>query len=96
MKASPTSWFGDAATVAIGYSATTLMSAGMSTLSAASPAAMTSVTYTIPASASPAVTLVTTPRTFCSRLAGVTVDARGGEDLLGVVAAGHLLGADHA
>jgi len=36
-------------------------------------AALTSVMYTIPASASPAVTLVTTPFTFCSRLAGVTV-----------------------
>ena len=63
----------DAFTLAIGYLATTLMLAGISTASALSPAALTSVMYTIPASASPAVTLVTTPFTFCSRLTGVIV-----------------------
>src|SRR6516165_7824782 len=35
--------------------------------------ALTSVTYTMPASASPSVTLVTTPPTFCSSLTGLTV-----------------------
>ena len=60
-------------TDAIGYLATTLMSSGMVTASALSPAAVTSVMYTIPASASPAVTFVTTPFTFCSWLTGVTV-----------------------
>ena len=44
MNAWSTSWFSEAATVAIGYSATTLMSSGISTMSASSPAAMTSVT----------------------------------------------------
>ena len=48
----------------------------------------------MPASASPAVTLVTTPRTFCSRLTGVTVTPAAVEDLVGVVAAGDLGGAD--
>ena len=71
------------------------MSAGISTLSAASPAAVTSVTYTIPASASPAVTLVTTPRTFCSRLAGVTATAAVSRICCGVASARHLLGAEH-
>ena len=35
----------------------------------------------MPASASPAVTLVTTPFTFCSRLTGVTVTPAAVEDL---------------
>ena len=59
--------------MAIGYWAITLMLAGMATASALSDTACTSVTYTIPASASPAVTFVTTPPTFCSLLTGVTV-----------------------
>src|ERR1700722_13371203 len=37
------------------------------------PFALTSVTYTMPASASPRLTLVTTPPTFCSWLTGLTV-----------------------
>ena len=44
MNAWSTSWFFDAFTLAIGYSATTLMSSGISTMSASSPAAVTSVT----------------------------------------------------
>ena len=44
MNAWSTSWFWEAATLAMGYSATTLMSSGISTMSAASPAAVTSVT----------------------------------------------------
>ena len=71
------------------------MSSGISTPSASSPAAVTSVTYTIPASASPEVTLVTTPRTFSSRLTGVTSTPAAVEDLVGVVAARNLLGAQH-
>ena len=53
-------------TVTIGYCGDDVDVAGISTPSALSPAALTSVAYTIPASASPAVTLVTTPLTFCS------------------------------
>ena len=37
------------------------------------PFALTSVTYTMPASASPRLTFVTTPPTFCSWLTGLTV-----------------------
>ena len=57
----------------IGYSATTLRSAGISTPAASSPAAWTSVAYTIPASASPSTTLFSTALTFSSKDFGVTV-----------------------
>ena len=73
MKAASVAWLVEAFTLAIGYWATTLMSFGIGTPEAWLPAASTSVVYTMPASASPAVTLVTTPFTFCSMLTGVTV-----------------------
>ena len=48
-------------------------SAGMGTPVALLSLALTSVTYTMPASASPSVTLVTTPPTLVSWLTGLTV-----------------------
>jgi hypothetical protein len=65
--------FGAALTSTIGYSVIAFWPAGMATPVALVSLALTSVTYTIPASASPKVTFVTTPPTFCSSLTGLTV-----------------------
>src|SRR5215469_43410 len=65
--------FGASLTSTIGYSVTSFWPAGMGTPVALLSLALTSVTYTMPASASPRLTLVTTPPTFCSSLTGLTV-----------------------
>src|SRR5215467_14730821 len=65
--------FGAPLTSTIGYSVTSFWSAGMGTPVALVSLALTSVTYTMPASASPKVTLVTTPPTLVSSLTGLTV-----------------------
>src|SRR5215471_21143874 len=65
--------FGAPLTSTIGYSVTSFWFAGMGTPAALLSFALTSVTYTTPASASPSVTFVTTPPTFCSSLTGLTV-----------------------
>src|SRR6516225_7018902 len=65
--------FGAPLTSTIGYSVTSFWSGGIGTPVALPSLALTSVTYTMPASASPRVTLVTTPPTFCSSLTGLTV-----------------------
>src|SRR6478609_472840 len=72
MNAVPVLALVDSLVTTIGYLAMTLMSSGIGTPSAWSPAARTSVWYTMPASASPVVTLVTMPLTFCSSDTGVT------------------------
>src|SRR5215470_11244259 len=65
--------FGAALSCTIGYSVIAFWSAGMLTLVALLSFALTSVTYTMPASTSPSVTLVTTPPTLVSSLTGLTV-----------------------
>src|SRR5215470_15678073 len=65
--------FGASLSSAIGYSVTSFWLAGMATPVALASLALTSVTYTMPASASPSVTLVTTPPTLVSWLTGLTV-----------------------
>src|SRR5437773_1494996 len=57
---------------AAGYVATTFSLSGMRTPCTLTPAAVTSVTYTMPASASPSSILPTTDLTSVSRLFGVT------------------------
>src|SRR5215468_1213375 len=65
--------FGAFLTSTIGYSVIAFWSAGMATPVALLSLALTSVTYTMPASTSPSVTLVTTPPTLVSWLTGLTV-----------------------
>src|SRR5215475_15921691 len=65
--------FGAFLTSTIGYSVIAFWSAGIVTPVALLSLALTSVTYTMPASTSPSVTLVTTPPTFDSSLTGLTV-----------------------
>src|SRR5215469_15537422 len=73
MKAAAPVAFGAPLISAIGYWVVAFWPAGMATPVALASFALTSVTYTMPASASPSVTLVTTPPTFCSWLTGLTV-----------------------
>src|SRR5215471_14258716 len=73
MNAAAAVGFGAALSSAIGYSVVSFWSAGMVTPVALPSLALTSVTYTMPASASPRVTLVTTPPTLVSSLTGLTV-----------------------
>ena len=73
MNAAPPAVFGASLSSAIGYSVTSFWLAGMVTPAALPSLALTSVTYTMPASASPSVTLVTTPPTLVSWLTGLTV-----------------------
>src|SRR5439155_24390214 len=63
----------DAFTTAIGYTAMTFWLSGTSTPAALSPAALTSVTYTMVASASPDVTLARADFTSSSCDFGLTV-----------------------
>src|SRR5215469_760680 len=65
--------FGAFLTWTIGYSVMSFWLAGMGTPVALPSLALTSVTYTMPASTSPRVTLVTTPPTLVSSLTGLTV-----------------------
>src|SRR5215475_2778431 len=64
---------GASLTCTIGYSVVAFWSAGIVTPVALPSFALTSVTYTMPASTSPRVTLVTTPPTLVSWLTGLTV-----------------------
>src|SRR5215475_2927686 len=73
MNAFPAVAFGAPLTCTIGYSVTSFWSAGMATPVALPSFALTSVTYTMPASTSPRVTFVTTPPTLVSSLTGLTV-----------------------
>src|SRR5215475_3843777 len=65
--------FGAFLTSTIGYSVIAFWSEGIVTPVALLSFALTSVTYTMPASTSPRVTLVTTPPTLVSWLTGLTV-----------------------
>src|SRR5262244_1671179 len=65
--------FGASLSCTIGYSVIAFWSVGMVTPVALVSLALTSVTYTMPASTSPRVTLVTTPPTLVSSLTGLTV-----------------------
>src|SRR5215831_3528722 len=73
MNAAAPAAFGAALSGAIGYSVVSFWLAGITTPVALPSLALTSVTYTMPASASPSVTLVTTPPTLVSSLTGLTV-----------------------
>src|SRR5215467_6184041 len=73
MNAAAPAAFGALLSSAIGYEVTSFWLAGMVTPVALASLALTSVTYTMPASASPRVTLVTTPPTLVSWLTGLTV-----------------------
>src|SRR5215470_6087383 len=73
MNASPAGAFGASLTCTIGYSVVSFWLAGIGTPVALVSLALTSVTYTMPASTSPRVTLVTTPPTLVSSLTGLTV-----------------------
>src|SRR5680860_105248 len=73
-KAAAASVLGASASAAMEYSAITLTPSAMSTPSTASPVDITSVTYVMPASSSPASILVSSARTSGSlvSMAGVT------------------------
>src|SRR5215469_708071 len=73
MNAAAAVAFGAPLISAIGYLVIAFWLAGMGTPTVLVPFALTSVTYTMPASASPSETFVTTPPTFCSWLTGLTV-----------------------
>src|SRR5215467_7758381 len=73
MNAFPAEAFGASLTCTIGYSVVSFWLAGIGTPVALVSLALTSVTYTMPASTSPRVTLVTTPPTLVSSLTGLTV-----------------------
>src|SRR6476619_2300430 len=73
MNAAAAVGFGALLSSAIGYWVVSFWSAGMVTPVALPSFALTSVTYTMPASASPRVILVTTPPTLVSSLTGLTV-----------------------
>src|SRR6516164_7456906 len=73
MNAAAAVAFGAALSCAIGYAVVSFWLAGMGTPVDLLSLALTSVTYTMPASASPRVTLVTTPPTLVSSLTGLTV-----------------------
>src|SRR5215472_6485892 len=73
MNAFPAGAFGASLTCTIGYSVVSFWLAGIGTPVALVSLALTSVTYTMPASTSPRVTLVTTPPTLVSSLTGLTV-----------------------
>ena len=73
MNAAAPAVFGAFLISAIGYSVVSFTLAGMVTPVALPWLALTSVTYTMPASASPRVILVTTPPTLVSSLTGLTV-----------------------
>src|SRR5215470_14694801 len=64
---------GAALSCTIGYSVIAFWPGGMVTPVALLSLALTSVTYTMPASTSPRMTLVTTPPTLVSSLTGLTV-----------------------
>src|SRR5215471_18537135 len=67
------SWLCVVLSWAMGYSGTVFRLSGMVTPLTWLPADFTSVTYTMPASASPRLTFVSTDFTSCSWLTGVTV-----------------------
>src|SRR5215472_4236830 len=73
MNAFAAAEFGAALSCTIGYSVIAFWSGGIVTPVALLSLALTSVTYTMPASTSPRVTLVTTPPTLVSSLTGLTV-----------------------